>query len=149
MIMLYADDTVLMSETEDELQYQLHCFQMYCENWKLQVNVVKTKIIIFGKGRQTSNVSFLYNGNEIEILMKEFKYLGVIFSRTCSFYSTRKCVVTRATRAMYAIIKKSRELNLSIDCQLDMFDKMVVPILLYGSELWGFENLCIIEKIAS
>lgn len=48
---------------------------------------------------------------------------------------------------MYAIIKKSRELNLSIDCQLDMFDKMVVPILLYGSELWGFENLCIIEKL--
>lgn len=34
MIMLYADDTVLhvMSETEDDLQYQLHCFQMYCEN---------------------------------------------------------------------------------------------------------------------
>ena len=64
-----------------------------------------------------------------------------------SFYSTRKYVVTRATRAMYAIIKKLRELNLLIDCQLDMFDKMVVPILLYGSELWGFENLCIIEKL--
>lgn len=84
MIMLYADDTVLMSETEDDLQCQLHCFQMYCEKWKLQVNVEKTKIIIFGKGRQISNVSFLFNGNEIEIV-KEFKYLGVIFSRTGSF----------------------------------------------------------------
>lgn len=31
MIMLYAVDTVLGSETEDNLQYQLYCFQMYCE----------------------------------------------------------------------------------------------------------------------
>lgn len=28
-----------------------------------------------------------------------------------------------------------------------MFDKMIVLILLYGFELWGFENLCIIEKL--
>lgn len=28
-----------------------------------------------------------------------------------------------------------------------MFDKMIDPISLYGSELWGFENLCIIEKL--
>lgn len=31
MIMLYAVDTVLGSETEDNLPYQLHCFQTYCE----------------------------------------------------------------------------------------------------------------------
>lgn len=31
MIMLYAVDTVLGSETKDALQYQLNCFQMYCE----------------------------------------------------------------------------------------------------------------------
>ena len=89
---------------------------------------------------------FFYNNNEIEIV-KEFKYLGILFSRNGSFLSTRKYVVQRATRAMYGIIKKSRELNLSVDCQIDMFDKMVTPILLYGCEIWGFENLDIIEKI--
>lgn len=80
-----------MSETEYDLQYQLHCFQMYCEKGKFQVNVKKTIIIIFGKGRQTSNVSFLYSGNKKENV-KEFKYLGVIFLKTRSFYSTRKCL---------------------------------------------------------
>ena len=48
---------------------------------------------------------------------------------------------------MYEIIKKSRKLNLSIDTQIDMFDKMVTPILLYGCELWGFENVDIIERL--
>lgn len=48
---------------------------------------------------------------------------------------------------MYAVIKKSRLYNLSIECQLDLFDKMVVPVLLYGCEIWGFSNCNMIEKI--
>ena len=38
-------------------------------------------------------------------------------------------------------------LNLPIDLQLDLFDKLVTPILLYGSEIWTYENNDIIEKL--
>ncbi len=31
--------------------------------------------------------------------------------------------------------------------QLELFDKMVKPILLYGSEIWGFGNNDIIERV--
>ena len=48
---------------------------------------------------------------------------------------------------MYGILKKSRENNLTIECKLDLFDKIVVPILLYGSEIWGFENFDLIERV--
>jgi hypothetical protein len=30
---------------------------------------------------------------------------------------------------------------------LDLFDKMVKPILLYGCELWGLSNCDIIERV--
>jgi hypothetical protein len=30
---------------------------------------------------------------------------------------------------------------------IDLFDKVVAPILLYGSEVWGSENLDIVERI--
>ena len=32
----------------------------------------------------------------------------------------------------------ARNLRLPIDIQCDMFEKVVFPILLYGSEEWGF-----------
>ena len=35
-------------------------------------------------------------------------------------------------------------LDLPLECQLDLFDKVVVPVLLYGSEVWGFEKLDLI-----
>ena len=31
-------------------------------------------------------------------------------------------------------------MNLPIDLQLDLFDKLVTPILLYGSEIWAYKN---------
>ena len=48
---------------------------------------------------------------------------------------------------MYSILKKSRLLNLSVDDQLHLFDKIVIPILLYGCEIWGFGNLDVIERV--
>jgi hypothetical protein len=42
----------------------------------------------------------------------------------------------KAIKAMYEVIKKGRKHNLSISCQLDLFDKLVNPILLYGCEIW-------------
>jgi hypothetical protein len=48
---------------------------------------------------------------------------------------------------MYGLLQKCRKHKLSIECQLDTFDKTILPILLYGSEIWGFENIDIIERI--
>ena len=48
---------------------------------------------------------------------------------------------------MYEVIKKGRKHNISISCQLDLFDKLVKPILLYGCEVWGFGNNEISEPV--
>ena len=76
---LYADDTVILAESANDLQTGLNIFYEYCEEWRLKVNTLKTKIVIFSKGRQPKDLHFMYNGTEIEIV-KEFNYLGV-FSR--------------------------------------------------------------------
>ena len=39
-------------------------------------------------------------------------------------------LVNKGTKAMYEVLKKGRLHNLSIQCQLDIFDKTVKPILL-------------------
>ena len=44
---------------------------------------------------------------------------------------------------MFSILKKSRKLQLPID----MFDTLMLPILLYGSEITGFENHNMHERL--
>lgn len=55
----------------------------------------------------------------------------------------------QARKAMFAILRKSRKLQLPVDLQLQLFDSMVVPILLYGTEVTGFENSEVIERLCT
>ena len=48
---------------------------------------------------------------------------------------------------MFSVLRKSRKLHLPVDLQLQLFDSMVMPILLYGSEVTGFENTDILERL--
>jgi hypothetical protein len=65
--LLYADDTVLMSETSDGLQTLLNNFYEYSKLWKLKVNIDKTKMMVFFTSRTAENVHFLYDENKLKL----------------------------------------------------------------------------------
>ena len=129
-IILYADDTVIMSESENDLQNALNKYQEYCDIWKLTVNTSKSNILIFSKGR-LNNYQFTYQGKTLEIV-NEYKYLGVLFSKSGSFYNAKKYIAKQGTRALYSFLKKVKCLSLPIDMQIKIFNKTVKPVLLYG-----------------
>jgi hypothetical protein len=57
-----------------------------------------------------------------------------------SFCKNKSKLVNQGRKALYSILKKSRKLNLPIDLQIEPFDTMVTPVLLYGCEVWGSEH---------
>lgn len=144
-VLLYADDTVILAESDEDLQHALNAYATYCENWKLSVNTDKTKIMIFSKGRQL-NYNFVLNNKNLEIV-SEFKYLGIVFSRSGSFLAAKKHIAAQASRAMFCLLKKARSLLLPVDIQIEMFEKTVKPILLYGCEVTGLSNIDILEQV--
>jgi hypothetical protein len=48
---------------------------------------------------------------------------------------------------MYEVLKMGRFYKLSVKIQLDLFDKMIKPILLYGCEVWGFGKNEVLERV--
>ena len=99
--------------------------------------------MVFSKTQWKGNFIFQYEGKDLEIV-QEFKYLGVIFNYNGSFVKNRKHVYEQAQRAMFSLL---RQLDLPLDIQLELFDTLIMPILTYGCEVWGCENLNIIEKL--
>ena len=49
-MLLYADDIVIISNTTEELQHRFTLLPEYRTRWKLKVNVLKSKILIFRAG---------------------------------------------------------------------------------------------------
>ena len=46
----------------------------------------------------------------------------------------------KADKAKYSLLANSREVNLVVDTFVDPLEKLVIPVLLYGSEIWGYEE---------
>ena len=71
-VLLFTDDTVLFSNTKEDLQGTLNIFENYCTAWKLSVNTSKTKVMMFSGGRLTKDQLFYFNGNKLDTL-SEYK----------------------------------------------------------------------------
>ena len=83
-LLLYADDTVILAESKDELQAALNAMYLYCKSWDLEVNPSKTKITIFCNGKFQHNYVFTYNKQVLDI-DENFVYLGIMFSYSGRF----------------------------------------------------------------
>ena len=102
----------------------------------------KTKIIIFG-ARKTEKYCFKMDGNIIEIV-KNYKYLGVVME---VFSVPENASMEKANKAMHLLYKRIYNLKLPLDLQLKLFDSTILPIITFGSDIWGFENLEMFERI--
>ena len=142
--LLYADDTIVMAENEEEMQKALNAAHAYCQEWKLQVNTSKTKIVVFSRGKVRKMPTFKF-GNDSINTCDDYIYLGTTFNYNGTFKKAQRKQITQARKAVFVLMKKIEALQLPLDTQCELFDRVILPILLYGSEIWGFEDLSNIE----
>jgi hypothetical protein len=56
----------------------------------------------------------------------------LLLQKNGKFKLAKQKNIEKATKAMYEVIRRGKRHNLSIECLLDLFDKIVKPILLYA-----------------
>ena len=136
---MYADDTVVLAEAPNDLQISLNSMAEYCKDWKLSINVTRTHVMTFSRGKITNKNTFYFE--EIDLVNTDsYKYLGIIFNYNGKYWVAKQDLLLRGKRAMFALITKARKLHLPIDVQLELFDAVVTPVVLYGSEIWCHEG---------
>ena len=144
-VLLYADDTIIvMAETPEQLQKALNAVSDYCSQWNLTVNTSKTKIVIFSRGKVRRYPDFLFGSDKLDVV-DEYVYQGVKFNYNGKYKKMIQKQITHARKALYCMLAKARKLQLPIDIQCQLFDNLVLPVLLYGSEVWGYEDMLQIE----
>ena len=115
-------------------------FYEYSQLWYVSINFDKTKIMTFGT-RQDQSFNFSL-GSHKSCICTDFKYLGFIFSRNRHFHQTKKHNDEQARKAMHVLFKRIRNL----DIPLYLFDHVILPIALYGCEIWRVEKIAKILK---
>lgn len=147
-ILLFADDIALLSDTALGLQRQINILNDACKRLFLNVNIDKTKVMVFRKGGFLGkNEKWFLNGRQLEVV-NEYTYLGFVFTTKMSLKRGVDALAVKGRRACIDCIRHVRKLNdISKTCFFKIFDAQVQSVLLYSSEMWGLKRLDNIEKV--
>ena len=144
-VLLFADDMVLFSSTRQGLQNALNSLQNYCNLWALTVNTEKTKCVAFKKGGRVGKRDKWYFDGELLETVTTFKYLGFILSSSGKF---AKSIATICDQGRIALFNMKSFLHkfphLDLRTKLKVFNCLVIPVLEYACEIWGF---CAADKL--
>ena len=130
----YADDTTLMTESEEELKSLLMKVKEESEKVGLKLNIQKTKIMVSGP-----ITSWEIDGETVETVA-DFIFLGskITSDRDCSHEIKRCLLLERKVMTNLDSILKSRDITLST--KVCLVKAVVFPVVMYGCESWTMKK---------
>jgi hypothetical protein len=133
--LLYADDLVLLSHSTVGIQNAIDKLCQYCNDWGLTINPQKTKAFIASTQRKLKPNIYI-GGTPIDCV-DEVTYLGIVINKNGTFKSCLKTLYNKGLKAMFKL-RKVMWPPPNPATSLHLFDHLIRPILLYGSEIWCF-----------
>ena len=132
--LLWADDLVILSKSEDGLQKMLSKLSEYTTEKGLKINTDKTKCMIFNKTGKHIRRNFKFGDIKIETV-REYKYLGFLITPSGEVTTGLQDLKSRAMFAVSQLRNKMGEyFNKYPDTTLHLFDALIKPIILYMSD---------------
>ena len=137
----YADDTVLLANTKENLDNLANKVKTNSSNAGLDMNAKKTKSMVIAKSvGGTADLSI--NGEEIE-QVKQFKYLGAIITEDGRNKTEVDTRVGIAKTKFSALSKLLTSRQVSLPFRHRMLQCYVFSVFLYGAETWTLgKDLC-------
>ena len=130
----YADDTIFMAESEEELKSLLMKVKEESEKVSLKLNIQKTKIMTSGP---------ITHGKQIGKQWKQWQTLFFggpqNYCRCDSSHEIKRCLLLgREVMTNLDSILKSRDITLST--KVHLVKAMIFPLVMYGCESWTIKK---------
>ena len=142
--LLWADDLIMLSMSPKSSQFQLEKLGQFCNEWGLEVNEIKTQVMIFRKRGASfdKTLKFMLLGNQLEIV-DSYCYLGIVLHYSGELRTAQKTLQTKSMRAFFGLKRNIIRSKLSFKAVTTLFDSLIKPIVLYGAPIWTPESAII------
>ena len=138
--LLWADDLILLALDKATAQKQLDALANYCSNWGIEINELKTQVVIFQKEPpQKFDGQFILNSKPLEIV-ESYCYLGILLHHSGKVAPAEISLKTKAMRAFFGLKRSVMRSKLSFNALTTLFDSLIKPIVLYGAPVWAPES---------
>jgi hypothetical protein len=149
LTLMYADDLVAMTKTLDDLERFIRIFEKVTQDYGLTMSVEKTCVMSLQQLKENNGkclrnqevdlpkIDITIRNQQIETV-DSFTYLGCFLSRDQRPNKEIEARLNKSATAfnMLRNVVWNRK-TISIEAKLRIFRACVVPVLLYGSEVWS------------
>ncbi|KAJ4446628.1 hypothetical protein ANN_13325 [Periplaneta americana] len=129
--MLFADDQIVVSRTESELQRAVYELQKVCEKYNFRISINKTKTMAF-QGKFSVRTKIVLNDTPLEQVTR-FKYLGTQLTYKHESDCKYKLPIFQQ---LCGTINRNLKNKARKETQIKFYKVIAVPSLLFGSETW-------------
>ena len=136
--LLWADDLIMLSLSPSSSHYQLEKLEKFCHEWGIEVNEIKTQVMVFRQNKSTlnnTNLKFNLNGKPLKIV-DTYCYLGIVLHYSGELRTAQNTLKIKAMRAFFGLKWTVIRSKLSFKSLTTLFDSLVKPIVLYGAPIW-------------
>lgn len=134
----YADDTVLIAETLQDLQELIDAVGKTSEEHGLTLNTDKTKFMVITKS--TQNIGNIYIHDQPIERVKKYNYLGTLFNETVDNSQEIKTRIEKARGTFMKMKKVFCSRDLSLELKIRLMRCYVLSVLYYGLESWTLKK---------
>jgi hypothetical protein len=147
-VLLFADDIALVADSPQSLQTMLDAVSVWCNKWRLQINVDKTKVVHFRMPSVVkTDVIFRCSENVINVV-DSYKYLGLMFNEHLDKSMMAKSVAKSANRALGLLIAKCKAFGgMPHDVFTRLYDALVGTVIEYAAAIWGHRECSYINTV--
>jgi hypothetical protein len=137
-MLLFCDDIVLVANNPNQMNEKIEVLAKSFEKLGMEVNLSKTKILIFSKEKIDPNdYKFKWKGEDIEIV-NEYVYLGVKFTSNGKMEIAADCFCNKAKAASIQVLEVGRRTKVPpIQTHTKLFNSIARSVLLYCVPAWG------------
>ena len=148
--LLYADDVVLLAETEQDLQELIDVVDKFCRKWRMTINLRKIEAMVVGNDRECPfcRVSGRSVGccpractpwtcrDATAKVVPSYKYLGIWFNEKLTWTTHFNKMMKKAGEKASYLRLMIRNKRIPVRAKLLVWLAYVRPTLEYGGEVW-------------
>ena len=129
----YADDTVIIAESKNQLQQLMDTVVEESETKGLFLNSAKSFTMVFSKSGVGHTCKITVHGNTLEQVDRFESYLGSLFASDgrCEHDVQQRIVIAKSAFTSLEKVLKNMNINIQLRCRF-----LKWSTLLYGSEAW-------------
>lgn len=137
--LLFADDTVITAESSDELCKKLELIKKWMDENSMEINSSKCGVMLISSNNTENNCVIKYS-NEVIQNVTTYTYLGVQFNCELDLARMAKFRKQKGLEVVAGLSKTLRNQLVPLEYKRMLVNNVVIPTVLYGSEIFGMSE---------